>query len=67
MHVSIGCFYALAAQPERDDGNIHTRLEQSHRGPVPDHMRRDSFSFEAYRMKGSLMGGFAEQEVNSKP
>jgi len=27
MHVGVGCFYAFVAQPERDDSNIHTRLE----------------------------------------
>ncbi len=31
----------LAAKPERDDGQVHARLQEVHGGRVSDPMRRD--------------------------
>ena len=47
MEVDLGGFHLLVTQPESDDRGIHTRVQQSHGGRVPQHVQRNRFLVES--------------------
>ncbi len=46
LDVEVGCSRVLVAEPECDDGDVYSRLEQLHRGRVSQGVGRDPFSGE---------------------
>jgi len=67
MHVGVGGLDAFVTKPERNHGDIHAALKQSHRGAVANHMGRDPFSLEAWTAASCSLYCFAKQEVDGKP
>ena len=65
--VQVGGDGVFVTQPESDDGNVHSGLEQMHRGGVPQRVWRDPASVEGRASLRRLPDGDAQALLYARP